>query len=88
MMKKIKEILEGVDKVFTTADVWMAHHSSYLGMTIHWIDKKSLKTHKVAIACICIIGHHTYDILVAKMEEVHRSFGLHGKISKSLGQIL
>ena len=84
MMKKIKEILEGVDKVSTTADVWMAHHRSYLGMTVHWIDKKSLKRQKAEIACIRIIGCHTYDILAAKMEEVHRSFGLHCKISATV----
>ena len=53
-------------------------------MTIHWIDKKSLKRHKVAIACIRIIGRHTYDTLAAKMEEVHRYFGLHGKISTTV----
>ena len=84
MMKKIKEILEGVDKVSTTADVWTAHQRSYLGMTIHWIDKKSLKRQKAAIACIRIVGRHTYDILAAKMEEVHRNFGLHGKISTTV----
>ena len=84
MMKKIKEILEGVDKVSTTADVWTAHHRSYLGMTIHWIDKKSLKRQKAAIACIRIVGRHTYDILAAKREEVHRNFGLHGKISTTV----
>lgn len=81
MMKKIKETLEGVDNVSTTADVWMAHHRSYLGMTVHWIDQKSLKRQKAAIACMRIIGRHTYDVLAAKSEEVHRKFGLHGKIS-------
>ena len=84
MMKKIKETLEGVDNVSTTADVWTAHHRSYLGMTVHWIDQKSLKRQKAAIACIRIIGRHTYDVLAAKIEEVHRNFGLHGKISATM----
>ena len=35
MVKKIKEVLEGVSQVSTTADIWTAHHKSYLGMTIH-----------------------------------------------------
>ena len=50
MVKKIKETLEGVSQVSTTADVWMAHHQSYLSMTVHWIDHKSLKRKKAAIA--------------------------------------
>jgi len=43
MIKKIKETLEGVDKVSTTADVWTSHQRSYLGMTVHRINQKSLK---------------------------------------------
>ena len=84
MMKKIKENLEEVEKVSTTADVWTTHHRSYLGITIHWIDEKSLKRQKGTIACIHIVGRHTYDILAAKIEELHRSFGLQGKISATI----
>ena len=84
MMRKIKDTLEGVDNVSTTADVWTAHHRSYLGMTVHWIDQTSLKRQKAAIACMRIVGRHTYDVLAAKIEEVHRKFGLHGKISATV----
>ena len=84
MMRKIKDTLEGVDNVSSTADVWMAHHRSYLGMTAHWIDQTSLKRQKAAIACMYIVGCHTNDVLAAKIEEVHRKFGLHGKISATV----
>ena len=87
MMKKIKENLAEVEKVTTTADVWTAHHKSYLGMTVHWINEKSLKREKAAIACIRIFGRHTYEILAVKIEEVHRSFGLHGKISATVTEM-
>ena len=43
MVKKVKELLETVDGVSTTADVWTAHHRNYLGMTVHWIDRDTLK---------------------------------------------
>ena len=84
MMRLIKETLGTVEKVSTTADVWTAHHRSYLGMTVHWINEKSLKRQKAAIACIRITGCHTYDILAAKIEQVHRSFGFHGEISATV----
>ena len=84
MVKKMKETLEGVSQVSTTADVWTAHHRSYLGMIVHWIDHTSLKRRKAAIACIRVIGRHTYDVLAAKIEEVHRNFGLIGKISATV----
>lgn len=84
MMKQITETLGKVKNVSTTADVWTAHHRSYLGMTVHWIDDESLKRQKAAIACIRITGRHTFDILAAKIEEVHRKFGLNGKISATV----
>ena len=80
MVKKVKEALEGVDGVSTTADVWIANHRSYLGMTVHWIDTDTLKRCKAAIACVRITGHHTYDIIVSRMEHIHASYGLNGKV--------
>jgi len=84
MMKKIKETFGKVESVSTTADVWTSQRRSYLGMTVHWINDKSLIRQKAAIACIRITGRHTFDILAAKIEEIHRSFGLHGKISATV----
>ena len=38
MEPKLKEILEGVDFVSTTADVWKSCNKGFFGMTAHWID--------------------------------------------------
>ena len=43
MMRLIKEILGTVEKFSTMADVWTAHHRSYLGKTVRWINEKFLK---------------------------------------------
>ena len=43
-----------------------------------------MKRQKAAIASIRITGRHTYDILAAKIQEVHRKFGLNGKISATV----
>jgi len=53
MVRKVKEVLELVDGV---ADIWTARHCSYFRMTVHWIDKDSLKRCKAAIACVRITG--------------------------------
>ena len=66
-----KEALEVVDVVCTTVDAWTAYLRSYLGMTAHWIDPKTLQRQKVAIACTRIMGRHTYDVLASKIEQVH-----------------
>jgi len=56
MLDKVKQILEDVDVVCTTVDAWTAHHRSYLGMTAHWIDPKTLQRHKAALACTRMVG--------------------------------
>ena len=48
---------------------------------MHWIDSSTLKHHKAAIASTRMMGRHTYDVLAAKIESVHKSFGLSGKVS-------
>lgn len=53
-------------------------------MTVHWIDEKSLKRCKAALACIRVTGHHTYDVLAEKISHVHEKFGLNGKISATV----
>ena len=53
-------------------------------MTVHWIDLGSLQHHKAAICCIRIVGHHTYDVLAAKIEYVHSFYGLNGKVTATV----
>jgi len=84
MIKNVKEALDGVDHVSTTADVWTAHHKSYLDMTAHWIDQISLKQQKAAIACVRLNGCHTYDVLAASIEEIHRKYGFSGKVTATV----
>ena len=84
MLVKVKGALEAVERVCTTADAWTANQRSYLGMTVHWIDPSTLKHHKAAIACARLTGHHTYDVLAAKIINIHEKFGLSGKISATV----
>ena len=51
---------------------------------MHWIDPSTLKCHKAAIACAQIIGCHTYNVLAAKSESFHQSFGLFGKVNATV----
>lgn len=37
--------------VATTADSWSAHHRTFLGITVHYIDKESLKRCHATLAC-------------------------------------
>ena len=82
--RKVKEALESIDSLSTTADVWTAHNHSYFGMTIHWIGPVSLKHCKAAICCNRIVDRHTYDVLAAKIEYVHSAYSLNGKVTATV----
>ena len=84
-VKQTLYALEAVDTVSTTVNVWTAHHRSYLGITVHWIDSHTLKHCKAAIACVRIKGHHIYDVFACKMEQIHAaSYCLTGKLRATI----
>ena len=84
MDQRVKSTLDGVDFVCTTADVWTAHNKSFFGMTVHWIDPSKLERCKAAISCTRLVGRHTYDVLASKIESIHRSYSLNGKVTATV----
>ena len=84
MDQRVKSTLDRVDFVCTTADVWTAHNKSFFGMTVHWIDPSTLQRCKAAISCTRLIGRHTYDVLASKIESIHRSYSLNGKVTATV----
>ena len=76
--------MENIDTTSTTADVWTAHNRIYFGITVHWINPFSLTYYKAAICFTRIVGRHTYDVLAAKIEHVHRVYGLSGKVTATV----
>ena len=65
----------------TTADIWTAHYRSFMGIMCHWIEPEILDWKSAALACERIMGHHTYDVIAAKISQVHAEFQIQGKVS-------
>ena len=84
MDQRVRSILDGINFVCTTADVWTAHNKSFFGMTVHWIDPSTLQHCKAAICRTRLVGHHTYDVLASKIESIHRSYSNNGKITATV----
>lgn len=43
-----------------------------------------MKRCKAAIACVRIKGRHTYDVLACKIEQIHASYSLTGKVCATI----
>ena len=81
MEQKVKAALDAIDAVSTTADVRTGYNRSYLGITAHWINPVTLMRCKAALCCTRVVGRDTYDVLAAKIEHVHSSYGLTRKVT-------
>lgn len=73
--------LSKVDVAVATADFWSTYGGrAYLGMTIHWIDAKSLHRHNDVLACHRVLGKKTYDVVAKSMKEGLDSVGARMKV--------
>ena len=63
------------------ADCWSAHHRSFLGMTVHWIDNNDLKRCCAVLCCKELNVSHTFDMLAKTMQEIYRTYDKENKVS-------
>ncbi|CAG5096656.1 Protein of unknown function [Cotesia congregata] len=75
---EIRQHLESVTTnngfVCTTADVWTSGSRRFLGVTMSWIDQKSLARKSDAVACKRFLGTHSFDAIAKKLFDIHSSF--------------
>ncbi|XP_065321197.1 uncharacterized protein LOC135930922 [Gordionus sp. m RMFG-2023] len=84
MMDDIIEMLSGVSYVCTTANCWSGFRRSFLGVTAHWIDTKSLQRKSAALALRRVQGNHTFDVLVKMIIDIYKSFKIQNKVIKTI----
>lgn len=80
MKESLTATLQKVTIVCTTADLWTAHNRSFFGMTCHWIEEETMKRKSAALACARVKGRHTYDVLAAKISEIHAEYTVQHKV--------
>lgn len=73
-------LLAKISYVATTADSWSAHNRSFLGMTVHWIDPRSLKREKAVLGIKEIVVQQRGNYLAKAMMDMHQEFGLSHKV--------
>uniref|UniRef100_A0A3Q2Z3R4 Uncharacterized LOC109529306 n=1 Tax=Hippocampus comes TaxID=109280 RepID=A0A3Q2Z3R4_HIPCM len=66
--------------VATTADSWSVQRRAFLGMTVHWIDRPSLKRMKATLACRELKVSQTHELLGEVIHDIHQEFGIANKV--------
>ena len=66
------------------ADGWSAHHPSFLGITVHWINENSFKRRHTVLCYKELSGAHTFDVLADTMQQFHRAFDIESKVKLAI----
>jgi hypothetical protein len=83
MKTELQSEFSDTDYICTTADLWSSANRSFLGMTAHWIDKKSLRRKSVGLACVRFLGTHSFDKIALAINQTHASFNIESKVVKT-----
>lgn len=57
--------------VCTTADIWSSNNKSYMGMTVHFIDKIKIEKCSLMLACKRIKYSHNFENIGKLIYEIH-----------------
>ncbi|KAJ8352107.1 hypothetical protein SKAU_G00235830 [Synaphobranchus kaupii] len=82
MTETLSSRMKEARRVCTTADLWNAGGRSYLAVTCHWIQERTLERKSAALACAVLQAPPTCHALVAKLREVHVRFDLLDKLGR------
>ncbi|XP_074873107.1 uncharacterized protein LOC142024786 [Carettochelys insculpta] len=83
MRKNLIDLMSEVQYVTTTADCWTVRRRSFIGVTAHWIDLKSLERRSAALACRHLKGSPTFDVLATALTDIHSEYQISEKIVRT-----
>lgn len=74
------EELSGVLYVCVTSDIWSTLHTSYMGMTIHWIDANTLKLVSKLLCVRHFVSPHTNTRIASLLHEIFNEYRITKKV--------
>nr|XP_012226038.1 PREDICTED: uncharacterized protein LOC105674340 isoform X1 [Linepithema humile] len=74
-VEHLKQTLQNVNYISTTADIWSTKHKSFIGVTAHWITQ-DLKRCSCVLDCRRFKGTHSYDRIAEMLLDIFSEYGL------------
>lgn len=77
---RLKDTFKTVDYLCATADIWSTKHKSYMGVTVHWVDAKTLERKSNVLCCRRFESPHTGNRIATMLNAVYNEFNIGDKI--------
>lgn len=78
--QSLLEKLKDVKWTSLTADTWSAHRKSFMGVTLHYVEPRTLQMMSYALACRRFKGSHTAKAICMLLNEIIIEFKLTNKV--------
>lgn len=74
--EKMKVLFKQYKYMTATSDVWSRSNRSFIAVTVHAIDEKSLATKSYFIACESFPGRHNTNTVAEKLHGIFLQYGI------------
>lgn len=63
-----------------TSDIWSRSNKSFIAVSVHYLESKSLQLKTKFIACEYFPGRHTHDKVAEKFSSIFQRYGIEKKV--------
>lgn len=78
--ESIKESFKDVKFFCATSDIWSRSNKSFIAVTVHYFDPKTLELRSKFIACEFFPGRHTHDRVASKLNSIFDRFDILNRV--------
>lgn len=76
----MKQVFEDIPYFCATSDIWSRSNRSFIAVTVHFFEPKSLQLKTKFIACEHFTGRHTHDKVALKLHSIFDRYNILRKV--------
>lgn len=79
--QNLKKLFENIDFMCATSDIWSKSNVSFIAVSVHFFNLKTLELQTRFIACSNFPGSHTADKISQKLKSIFDEYGILEKVA-------
>lgn len=79
-IENMKKEFANLKYLCATADIWSTRRKSFLVITVHWIDQKTLERKSKVLCCRRFHSPHDNETIAGMVSSIYDEFGITNKV--------